>query len=50
MIVSWCALLPRRTEDAGRGPLWLDVELYLDNGSAVRAEVEDVFLRPDALG
>jgi hypothetical protein len=44
---EWCALLPLRTEDGGRGPLWLEIELYLDV-SGIRAEIEHVFLRPSA--
>jgi hypothetical protein len=40
---EWCALLPLWTREAGRGSLWLEVDLYVENGD-VRAVIERVFL------
>ncbi|WP_297601363.1 hypothetical protein [Mycobacterium sp.] len=44
---EWCAALPLYTEHAGRGPLWLEAEVYLD-ATGIRTEVVQVFLPPPA--
>ena len=45
---EWCAVLPLRTEDGGRSPLWLEAEPYVDV-TDLRGRCAPTFARGRAL-